>query len=74
LEKLRFEAEELRTDDRQAVLESVGSPEAAEERVTRTLHVREADTYYENVAGRLRRSSMHVKEIDIDIIEPRPPR
>jgi hypothetical protein len=69
--KLRAEAERVKQDNQGTASSDLGMPPEDPEQVLRRLHIREANTYYDNIGGRLRRSSVRIREIDVEVIKPR---
>ena len=69
--KLKAEVEKLERENQDASSRHIGENLENPEEVRRVLRIREAESYYENVGGRLQRSSVKVKEVEIEVIEPR---
>jgi len=69
--KLKAEVEKLERDNLPASDSLVGDDLENPETVRSVLRIREAESYYDSVAGRLRRSSVKVKEVEIEVIVPR---
>jgi hypothetical protein len=67
--KLRAEVEKLERENRDAVESGHRLIPTTEEQVRSVLRIREAEQYFDNVAGRLERSSVRVKELEIDIVQ-----
>ena len=68
--KLRAEVERLERENRPEAPSSVGVDFERPEQLRTVLRVREAETYYDNVGGRLERSSVRIKEFEIEVITP----
>ncbi len=69
--KLKAEVEKLERENRNAALSHELLPQG-EEDFRRTLRIREAEHFYDNVAGRLERSSVQIKELEIEVVKPNP--
>jgi hypothetical protein len=66
--KLQAEVEKLERDNREASASIYEIPE--DNQVRRALRIKEAEHFYDNVSGRLERSSVRVKELEIEVVEP----
>jgi len=69
--KLQAEVEKLERENREATMLPEPSP-SDEEGFRKVLRVREAEHFYDNVAGRLQRSSVRIKELEIEVVQPKP--
>jgi len=68
--KLRAEVEKLERENREATTLPHDMMPESEEEFRRVLRIREAEHYYDNVAGRLERSSVRVRELEIEVVQP----
>lgn len=67
--KLKAEVEKLERENKEAAALSADLvPE--EEEFRKVLRIREAEHFYDNVAGRLERSSVRIKELEIEVVQP----
>lgn len=69
--KLKAEVEKLERENRESP-PSPGVRVQGEEDFRKLLRVREAEHFYDNVAGRLERSSVRIKELEIEVVEINP--
>jgi len=67
--KLRAEVEKLERENRDSINSAHGLIPNTDEQVRSVLRIREAEQYFDNVAGRLERSSVRIKELEIDIVQ-----
>lgn len=68
--KLRAEVEKLERENREAKERGKPSGETIwdPEQMRQILRIREAESFYDNVAGRLERSSVRISELDIEVV------
>ncbi|MBS1842613.1 MAG: hypothetical protein JSS69_03040 [Acidobacteria bacterium] len=69
--KLKAEVEKLERENRETARSSQALIPDNDEQVRSVLRVREAEQLFDSVAGRLERSSVHIKELEIEIVQPR---
>jgi hypothetical protein len=68
--KLKAEVEKLERENRETAESSHALIPDNDEEVRSVLRVREAEQLFDSVAGRLERSSVRVKELEIEIVQP----
>jgi hypothetical protein len=68
--KLRAEIEKLERENRPERQPPLGVNFESPEQLRTVLRIREAETYYDKVGGRLERSSVRIKELQIEVVTP----
>lgn len=68
--KLMAEVEKLERENREAVAPSRGAIPETDEQLRTVLRIRQAERYYDNVAGRLKSSPIQMKGLEIEIVQP----
>jgi hypothetical protein len=68
--KLMAEVEKLERENREAKSSPDLSPRN-EEDFAQMLRIREAEHFYKNVSGRLEQSSIRIKEVEIEFVQPK---
>jgi len=68
--KLKAEVEKLERENQEAATLSPDLMPEGEEEFRKVIRIREADHFYDNVAGRLERSSVRIKELEIEVVRP----
>lgn len=69
--KLMAEVERLESGNREATQSPDLQPQG-EEDFRKVLRIREAEHFYDNVAGRLERSSVRIRELEIEVVQSNP--
>jgi hypothetical protein len=68
--KLKAEVEKLERENQEAAALSPDLMPEGEEGFRKAIRIREAEHFYDNVAGRLERSSVRIKELEIEVVQP----
>jgi hypothetical protein len=68
--KLKAEVEKLERENRGEAQSPLDVDFESLEQLRTVLRVREAEHYYDNAAGRLQRSSVRIKELEVEIVRP----